>query len=236
MRALAFDTATPAVAVALVSWAAREPERGPAGSSTVLAAREVVDGRRSGELLAPLIVEVLDEAGVDRRDVDLVGVGLGPGPFTSLRVGVVTAAALADALGVPAYGACSLDAVPRPCGRDTVVVTDARRREVYWARYDATGRRTDGPAVSRPAELAVALHAEPAPPVVVGPGLEPHAEHFAGLAGTDGPAWPAAARLAELAFAAARTGPPPGPLVPLYLRRPDAVEPAALGPLRPVLT
>src|SRR5690348_5025890 len=83
-------------------------------------------------------------------DLDAVVTGLGPGPFPGLRVGVVTAAALGDARGLPVVGVCSLDAVGS--GARTVV-TDARRKEVYWATYDAEGVRVDGPGVVRPEEL-----------------------------------------------------------------------------------
>ena len=83
-----------------------------------------------------------------------VVVGTGPGPFTGLRVGLVTAAAFADALGVPAYGVCSLDGDRRrlPEADDLLVAADARRHEVYWARY-RDGVRVGGPAVGAPADV-----------------------------------------------------------------------------------
>ena len=94
-------------------------------------------------------------------DVDAVVVGTGPGPFTGLRVGMVTAAALGDALGVPVHGVCSLDAIAAevvrrrggPAGRCSSS-TDARRREVYWAAYDAAASGSTGPHVEAPAALA----------------------------------------------------------------------------------
>jgi tRNA threonylcarbamoyl adenosine modification protein YeaZ len=140
VQVLALDTSSPAVSAALV-------RLGAAGAE-VVAERVVIDARRHGELLAQGVREVL--AGVRP---DAVVVGTGPGPFTGLRVGLMTAAATADALGVPAYGVCSLDALAEG---DVVVVTDARRKEVYWARY-AAGERVEGPAVSRPGDLAAAL-------------------------------------------------------------------------------
>jgi tRNA threonylcarbamoyl adenosine modification protein YeaZ len=197
---LGLDTSTPAVSVALV-------RRG----GEVLAESVVVDARRHGELLAQGVRDVLGAAGVRRADLDAVAVGLGPGPFTGLRVGVVTAATLADALGIPSYGICSLDGL----GTGTrIAVTDARRREVYWARYDESGTRVEGPAVGAPAALAVQWQGIP----VVGDGAQVHAAAFAGLDVRDEPRYPSAARIAELAG-------DPAPLVPLYLRRPDAVAP-----------
>ncbi len=82
--------------------------------------------------------------------VDAIVCGTGPGPFTGLRVGMVTAAALGHALNRPVHGVCTLDAIahdarPRPL----LVVTDARRREVYWAAYDADGHRVRGPRSPR---------------------------------------------------------------------------------------
>jgi tRNA A37 threonylcarbamoyladenosine modification protein TsaB len=94
---LAFDTATPAVTVAL---------RGDEG---VLAEHTEIDARRHGELLAPGIEKVLADAGCSRTDLTGVVVGVGPGPFTGLRVGLMTARALGDALDIPVYGVCTLD-------------------------------------------------------------------------------------------------------------------------------
>lgn len=199
MLLLALDTSTPAVSVALV-------RRGEG----VLAECVVVDARRHGELLATGIRAVLAEAGCSRTDLEAVAVGLGPGPFTGLRVGIVTAASLSDALRIPAYGICSLDALgegPR------LAVTDARRREVYWARYDESGARVDGPHVSRPADVPV----EGA--VVVGDGALAYPDVFGEVAAQ--PRYPSAARIAELVDVSA----PVVPLVPLYLRRPDAEQP-----------
>ncbi len=198
MQVLALDTSSPAVSAALV----RLDEAG----AEVLAERVVVDARRHGELLAQGVREVLAGA-----RPDAVVVGTGPGPFTGLRVGLVTAAAMADALGVPAYGVCSLDAMAEG---DVVVVADARRREVYWARYDA-GERVDGPAVCAPADLP--LRPED---VLVGAELVPGRE-------VGGPRSPSMRLLVARAADRLLAGAPSDPLTPLYLRRPDAVEPGA---------
>ena len=139
MLVLALDTATPTLVAGVARWS-------PSGAE-VLAEETRPSGTRHAELLTPAVRAALSSAGVGTADLDAVVVGLGPGPFTGLRVGVVTAAALGDVRGVPVLGVCSLDAVGD--GARTVV-TDARRREVYWARYDATGARVEGPGVARP--------------------------------------------------------------------------------------
>jgi tRNA threonylcarbamoyl adenosine modification protein YeaZ len=202
---LALDTSSAAVVVGLVDRA----------DGRLVAGRTVVDGRRHGEVLAVGIREVLAEAGIAATGLDAVVVGLGPGPFTGLRVGVVTAASLSDALGIPAYGVCSLDAVgegPR------LVLADARRREVYWARYDNDGGRLEGPAVERPADLAARLTGDVP---LVGPGAALYRDVFAGLPVDDTPLSPDPVRLVALAGIDG----PPQPLTPLYLRRPDAEQP-----------
>jgi tRNA threonylcarbamoyl adenosine modification protein YeaZ len=201
---LALDTATPTLVAGVARWA-------PDGAE-VLAEQTRPSGTRHAELLTPAVRAALAAAGVAAGDLDAVVVGLGPGPFTGLRVGVVTAAALGDVRGLPVVGVCSLDAVGS--GARTVV-TDARRREVYWARYDAAGARVEGPGVARPEELAV-------------PGPYAGDPAFADRLGA-----PVAAAdvttAGLLRAAAAQLADPPGagPLVPLYLRRPDAVPPAA---------
>ncbi len=209
MLVLALDTATPT----LVAGVAR---RSSAGDVEVLAERSVPSGNRHAELLVPAVREALAAAGVALADVDAVVAGLGPGPFTGLRVGVVTAAALADARGIPAVGVCSLDAVG---SGERTVVTDARRREVYWAAYDAAGTRTGGPDVVRPEDARLRG------PLVGDP-------RFAERLGA--PVTPAEVTTAGLLRAAAHLLDDPGaagPLLPLYLRRPDAVPPTSFKPV-----
>ncbi|HET8680899.1 MAG TPA: tRNA (adenosine(37)-N6)-threonylcarbamoyltransferase complex dimerization subunit type 1 TsaB [Micromonosporaceae bacterium] len=208
------DTATPAVTAAVA-------EVTPAGV-TVRAERTTVDARAHGELLAPQLAAALAEAGAAPGDLAAVVAGTGPGPFTGLRVGLVTAAALAAALGVPAYGVCSLDALGYAAAEGTLVATDARRKEIYWAVY-AAGVRRAGPAVGRPGDVA-GLLGELGAVRAVGEG----ARRYAGVLGlpVDGPAYPPPAALAALAAGRVRAGAPAEPLTPLYLRRPDAAEPA----------
>ena len=92
---------------------------------------------------------------MDVEDLEAIVVGCGPGPFTGLRVGMATAAAYGHALGLPVHGVCSLDAIGIVAGGNLLVVTDARRREVYWARY-RDGVRVEGPAVAAPGRCASA--------------------------------------------------------------------------------
>ncbi len=195
---LAIDTATPAVTAGVVA------------DGEVVAERVTVDARAHAERITPNVLAALADAGLTMADLDAVVVGCGPGPFTGLRVGMATAAAYGHALGIPVYGVCSLDAIGGQTTGETLVVTDARRREVYWARY-RDGVRIDGPAVSAPADVdpgvAQAVAGSPEHAALFGlPMCEPSYPTPAGLvaAVTE---WSATARRA---------------LVPLYLRRPDA--------------
>lgn len=211
MLLLALDTSTPAVTVALHD------------GTAVVAEVSAVDPRRHGELLAGCISQVLETAGAKPSDLTAIAAGTGPGPYTGLRAGVVTARVLASALSVPCDGICSLDVtaagalaqLPAAAGADGfLVAADARRREVYWARYAPGGSRADGPHVSRPAQVPGGL-----PAAGEGPVLYPE------LGPAVGPRYPAAGVLAALAAARLAAGEPPQLAEPLYLRRPDAREP-----------
>jgi tRNA threonylcarbamoyladenosine biosynthesis protein TsaB len=211
---LALDTASAAVSVALHD------------GHSVLAARSGEPSPRHVELLTPLISEALTEIGAKPAELTAVAVGVGPGPFTGLRVGLVSARALGLALGLDVLGVCSLDAVAAGAvsgGLDAaefLVAIDARRREVYWARYQvdpATGLplRVDGPHVTLPAdvaraELPVVGRGGELYPDLLGPAILP----------LDPPA-------AELAVLAVHGEPYLLPAEPLYLRRPDAGMPGA---------
>ena len=214
MLVLGFDTATPAVSAALY-----DGER-------VVSEAFAVDARRHGELLAPMIAQVLADAGAAREDLTAVAVGVGPGPYTGLRVGVVTARVLGSVLGLPVHGVCSLDVIAAEvrAGLDFLVATDARRKEVYWARYDAAGRRTEGPQVGPASAIAGAADLE-----VAGTGGQLYPEAFGAAIA---PAYPDARTLCRLVAARSQTEllPP----VPLYLRRPDAREPGPPKRVTPV--
>jgi tRNA threonylcarbamoyladenosine biosynthesis protein TsaB len=206
-----FDTATEAVSVAL-----HDGER-------VVSEAFALDARRHSELLTPMIAKVMADAGAARGDLTGVAVGVGPGPYTGLRVGIVTARVLGAVLGLPVYGVCSLDviaaAVSASAGpAEFLVATDARRREVYWARYDASGRRLDGPAVGRADSIPGAGQL-----AVAGAGGPLYAGAFGPVIA---PLYPDARTLCEIvAGPSGRARPPLLPAEPLYLRRPDAREP-----------
>jgi tRNA threonylcarbamoyl adenosine modification protein YeaZ len=217
---LAFDTATPAVTVALHD------------GTHVLAETTTADARRHGELLASSIDAVLTEAGADRLDITAVAAGTGPGPYTGLRAGLVTARVLGSALGVPVYGVCTLDVIAADAAaaarsREFIVATDARRREVYWARYDAAGRRVDGPAVGFPAdvgETATASQGSRTARGVLAAGAGPLL--YPGILGEPiEPSYPAAGTLARLGAQQVTAGTPATGAEPIYLRRPDARVP-----------
>ncbi|WP_193046121.1 tRNA (adenosine(37)-N6)-threonylcarbamoyltransferase complex dimerization subunit type 1 TsaB [Mycolicibacterium baixiangningiae] len=197
---LAIDTATPAVTAGVV-------RRGDDGV-TVLAERVTVDPRAHAERLTPNVLAAVHDAGVTVDDLAAVVVGCGPGPFTGLRVGMASAAAYGHALGIPVHGVCSLDAIGIETSGEALVVTDARRREVYWARY-RDGVRQDGPAVNAPADVPSGA--------VVAAGSPDHAALFD--LDIIGPQYPTVAGLVR---AVVDWTPEPAALVPLYLRRPDA--------------
>lgn len=219
MLVLAFDTATPAVTVALHD------------GTNVLAETTTVDARRHGEFLASSIDAMLAEAGAGRLDITAVAAGTGPGPYTGLRAGLVTARVLGSALGVPVYGVCTLDVIAADVastgaarGQDFLVATDARRREVYWARYDADGRRLDGPAVGYPADVAETAADRQDRPGILTAGAG--ALLYPGVLGEPiEPSHPAAGTLARIAAQQFAAGLPGSGAEPIYLRRPDARVP-----------
>jgi tRNA threonylcarbamoyladenosine biosynthesis protein TsaB len=225
---LGLDTSGAAVSVALHD------------GSAVLARRSTLDARRHVELLAPSIEDVLADARAVRTDITGIAVGVGPGPFTGLRAGLVTARVLGLALQVPVHAVCSHDALAlqvvaddatavRP-GERFAVATDARRRELYWAVHvagtptaPAPPERVGGPYVTAPADLPDDVR-------VFGRGatLYPDAGSVQWQPG--GPLDVDAGAVAELVALATAAPPIPGvellPPEPLYLRRPDAVPPA----------
>lgn len=206
---LAIDTATAAVIAGVL-------RRDDDGGLEVLAERTALGAQAHAELLTPTVLAAADEAGVALAALDAVVVGCGPGPFTGLRVGMATAAAYGHALGVPVFGVCSLDAIGVQTRGAVLVVTDARRREVYWARY-RDGLRVAGPGVAAAGDVdtdgADAIAGSP--------------EHC-GLFNLPRTA-PERPSAAGLVTAVANWAGAPDPLVPLYLRRPDAKTLAERG-------
>lgn len=206
------DAATASVILGLDT--ATDVRAGVARAGVTIASGVVADRRAHAEQLLPLVQRVLAEADATPAGLTGIVVGVGPGPFTGLRVGVAAAITMAQALGIAVKGVCSLDVVAlawsdRPdVPSDFVVVADARRKEVYWARYGADGARVDGPFVSAPADV-------PDLPLA-GPGATLTGRACAGPEAID--AGLMAAGIDRL---------PDAGLVPLYLRRPDAEVPTA---------
>jgi tRNA threonylcarbamoyl adenosine modification protein YeaZ len=194
---LAIDTSTPAVTAGVVA------------DGGLLAERVSIDARAHAERITPNVLAALADAGQSMAALTAVVVGCGPGPFTGLRVGMATASAYGHALGIPVYGVCSLDAIGGQTRGEALVVTDARRREIYWARY-RDGVRIDGPEVSAPADVDPG-----AAQLVAGP--PDHAALF-GLPCVE-PLYP---NSVGLVAAVSDWSSPPAALVPMYLRRPDA--------------
>ncbi|WBB74505.1 tRNA (adenosine(37)-N6)-threonylcarbamoyltransferase complex dimerization subunit type 1 TsaB [Micromonospora sp. WMMD1128] len=215
MLVLVVDSSTSAVTAALAEVSA--------DGVALRASRCTVDARAHGELLAPQVDAVLADVGARPADLAAIVAGLGPGPFTGLRVGLVTAATMGQVLGVPTYGVCSLDGLglpPSDDGETVLAASDARRREVYWAVYDGAGRRVAGPDVAAPA-VAAERARDLAVAVAVGDGAHRYADVL-GLPVRAEPRYPDPMALAGLAAERIRAGAPGEPLTPLYLRRPDA--------------
>jgi len=222
MLLLALDTATPRVSVAI----------GRGG--VVLGEVKLTGGRRHAEQLAPAIRYLCDELDVDLGHLTAVAVGLGPGLFTGLRVGVTTAKVMAQALRVPVVGMSSLDLVAYPArhtSRLVAAVLDARRQEVFHARYRPVPggvQRVSEFAVDRPDEVVADLLAGGEEVLLVGDGAQVYPEAFDGLdrvehAGTAFTA-PSAAALVELATARVEREEfdAPWDVKPIYLRGSDA--------------
>lgn len=215
MLILGIDTSTSAITVGL------------SDGGDLVSSRTRLDARGHTEHLAPLVAELLEAEGASPRDLTGIAVGTGPGPFTGLRVGMVTGLTMGHALGIPVHGICSLDVIARQAGGreggHLLVATDARRREVYWAHYrvGATVTRVAGPSVDRPADLPAELRATR----TAGRGPLLYPELFpepTDVLDADG---------GVLALMGAQ-GVAAGvamPVEPLYLRRPDALTTAERG-------
>jgi tRNA threonylcarbamoyl adenosine modification protein YeaZ len=172
---------------------------------------QAADHGMQGELTAELISQVVIESGLEISEITDVVVGVGPGPFTGLRVGLVTAAVFAHARNIPIHGICSLDAVAFDFGKPCVVVTDARRKELYWARYE--GLRIGEPQVSKPEDLSRQFPDSD----FVGPGAQLYAGSIFGKV-----IELSAGSLAKLFQSGSAHF---VDVSPMYLRKPDAVEP-----------
>jgi len=217
MLVLVVDTSTPAVTASVV-------DVGANAQVESVAQRVTIDARAHGELLGPAIEAVLATARARPGDLTAIVAGLGPGPFTGLRVGLVTAAVMGQALGIPTYGVCSLDGIGAQGTGAVLVATDARRKEIYWAAY-RDGVRVLGPAVNRPADVLGVLAADGfAPQFAVGVAA-PLLSNALPVPIREGRDYPQATLLATAAADRVHSGASSEPLTPIYLRRPDAVEP-----------
>jgi tRNA threonylcarbamoyl adenosine modification protein YeaZ len=143
-RVLAIDTSTSRTSVAIIE------------ADTVVFSGFLDGATAHGPSLPTLLQEALTVSGVDE-----VVVGMGPGPFTGLRVGIAFAQSFALAREAPVRGVCSLDAIAAQINeKDFIVTVDARRKEVYWARY-TDGVRVGEPAVNFPTDVSGApIHAD----------------------------------------------------------------------------
>jgi len=222
MLILAMDTATPQVAVAI----------GDGG--VVRGEVRVVGGRRHAEQLAPAIRYVCAETGVRLDRLAAIAVGIGPGLFTGLRVGVTTAKVMAQALRIPVVAVPSLDLIASPLrhtNRTIATVIDARRKEIFSARYRAVpgGVQRDGEYAVGPVEDLVAdLEATGEEVLLAGDGVSRYREHFAGMdrVAEAGPEFeaPSVAALVQLATARVEREEftTPWEVHPMYLRESDA--------------
>jgi tRNA threonylcarbamoyl adenosine modification protein YeaZ/ribosomal-protein-alanine acetyltransferase len=175
---LSIDTSTSQTSVALVK------------DGKVLFSKNHNDALAHGEVLPKLVAQALEK----NRGIDLVAVGMGPGPFTGLRVGIAFAQSFAQAAGVSCVGVCSLDAMAANINEgEFIVSTDARRKERYWARYE-NGKRVSEPAVSSTLEL----------------------EKLGIKIFNEGDYYPDPAAIAALALSGEKV------LQPIYIRKPDA--------------
>jgi len=234
MLCLAFDTASARLTVAVGT------------AERVLAAADVWAPRDHMARLLSLVDRMLCDAGAPAlADLDAIVVGIGPGSFTGVRIGVAVAKGIARGAGLPLFGVPSLDAVAEGLGcmdRPTVVIADAARGEVYPMTYGPAGGSSRGARPFRvldasefAQELAkeAATRAWPSPPILAGDGLVKHRavfeEAIPGVAIAPEPRWyPTAEAMLRLAGAAAedQTG-DPDTVLPIYTRASDAEEAAA---------
>ena len=172
---------------------------------------QAVDHGMQGELTAELISKVVSDSGLKIEEITDVVVGVGPGPFTGLRVGLVTASVFAHAREIPIHGICSLDAIAFDFAKPCIVVTDARRKELYWTRYE--GIRIGEPQVSKPEVIASQFPDAD----FVGPGANLYPDYVSGNV--------TELKAGSLAKLFASGSAQLVDLSPMYLRKPDAVEP-----------
>ena len=204
------------------------------GHEGVLASAHAGRGRRHAEALAPQIDFVRRQAGIRLSEIGAVAVDIGPGLFTGLRVGIATAVAMAQGLGVPMIPVPSLDLMAFPArwsNRLIVVALDARRGELFTALFRKVPggvQRVRDADVCTPQDLSAEIDALDEPALFLGDGALRYADAFAGLKGVEmaeqGLAYPSARYMVQLAHARAMREEfvQPWELEPVYLRQPDA--------------
>lgn len=210
MLLLALDASTPATSVALIE------------DGIVLCEQTHVDARRHAEVLASSLAAAFRDADRAVSDVQTVAVGVGPGAFTGLRVGIASALAIGDAQGIPVHGVLTLDAMAYASNVEGpfAVVIDARRKELFWASYESPMARSSEPAAATPQLIAERAGQLP----VIGAQSTPYADMFANV---QPPALPSAGSLGKLAHQRLLKANPMLPPRPIYLRRPDTAPPSA---------
>ena len=223
MITLGIETATQVVSVAL------------GGDDGLLGVVEIMQGRRHAEILVPAIEFVCRQAQVDIRDIGAVGVDVGPGLFTGMRVGIATAKAMAQALDVVLVGVSSLDLLAYPLRHSDKVIAsviDARKGEVFTAFYlpSAGGvRRVSEPLACSVDDFNAAVAARGQQVIAVGDGAHRYRDQLSAGIEVRELAHPSAEPLVHLARSMALRSDVGVPgaenlagVVPLYLRAPDA--------------
>jgi len=229
VQILAFDTATPATSVALGLDDGRAFQR----------RHDPAPGERPGHqaMLLQLVTEVLDEARISFARLDRIAVGIGPGTFTGLRIGVATARGLASAHDIDLVGVSTLQALAllaadeRPPGTAIVPVLDARRGEAFAAAWkpdevgDPHATPLLAPAALLPDALVAAVAALPRPPLAVGDGalrFRQQLEAAGAVVPAEGDLLHRVDAAAHMRLGAAATPAAREDVLPAYLRLPDA--------------
>ncbi|MEZ5913298.1 MAG: tRNA (adenosine(37)-N6)-threonylcarbamoyltransferase complex dimerization subunit type 1 TsaB [Paracoccaceae bacterium] len=207
---LAFDTSAAHCAAALL-W-----------GQTLLDERREAMAKGQAERLMPLLQDMLTDAGRTWGDLAAIGVGIGPGNFTGIRISVAAARGLALALGIPAVGVSTLEAQAHGVAGGVISTLDARRGAIYFQAFGLG--EPSGAMLTAPDRLP-ALPAG-ASPSCIGDGAAGMAQHYRGRATL--PREPLAVAIARIA--AVRWQDAPTRPVPLYLRSADATPPADPAP------
>ncbi len=221
MITLGIETATQVVSVAV------------GGDDGVRGLVEITQGRRHAETLVPAIEFVCRHAQIAVTDIGAIGVDIGPGLFTGMRVGIATAKSMAYALQVPVVGVSSLDLLAHPLRHSAKVIAtviDARKGEVFYAFFLATPggvQRVSEPVACSVDDFNADVMARGQDVLAVGDGAHRYREEFDGGIEVADLAHPSVASLVTLARARALRSDVDDLRIedvqPMYLRAPDAV-------------